>query len=434
MAKRSKVVKYCLDAAEVGRTLAEPKLVIPTATSDKRRQLFSMGAFYGYNGPSSYLYKNAAIIDAILELYPASNDLNSQIVRQWHTPGCQVVIKQFDAELSKHKTVRYSFLNSREAPDNEDWKQMEHYITEWVRKYCNRPSDVKRGKPNIRAETSQYLALALTVRTLAEYLKLDFDKLNQYRGDAEGTLNKPVRALYLDFEFNESDLEVRWPALSKGFGRQKKSLHYLPCHVPLFEMANSMRKEIINGGYKLLILDSLLGAAGGNQNETEPVLRLMNYLKAFSGVTALIIAHTSKGQVNGRKTTYGSVFYEAYARSVWECRSKQEPGEDVSVTSLYHRKVNMSRKELPIGLKWTFGEDSITVVRCDLPKSKAADSSTKTTQVMDLLNSKGRMKAKAIATELGEAGNEELIRGTLKRMQKKEQVQHFDDGTWGLPE
>lgn len=254
-------------------------------------------------------------------------------------------------------------------------------------------------------------------------------------GDSLGlfALNKPVKALYLDFEFNESDLEVRWPALSKGFGKHQKSIHYLPCQVPLFEMANSMRKEIINGGYKLLILDSLLGAAGGNPNEAEPVLRLMNYLKSFGGVTALIIAHTSKGQTNGRKSTYGSVFYEAYARSVWECRSKQEPGEDVSVISLYHRKVNMSRKELPIGLKWTFNEDSITVVRCDLPKSKAADSSTKATQIIDLLNSKGRRKAKAIATELGEPDNEESIRGTLKRMQKKGEVQHYDDGTWGLP-
>ena len=71
----NKLYEYGLKAAGVGKTLIEPELVIPSATSDKRRQLFSMGPFYGPDGQPSYLYKNAAIIDAILELYPASNNL-----------------------------------------------------------------------------------------------------------------------------------------------------------------------------------------------------------------------------------------------------------------------------------------------------------------------------------------------------------------------
>ena len=189
MAKTNKLYEYGLEAAEVGRILLEPKLAIPTATSDKRRQLFGMGTFYGYNGPPSYLLNNAAIIDAILELYPASNNLYSQIVTQWGTPGCQVFMKQCEAELSKHKTIRPSFmapLPYSQGPDNEDWKQQEGYIADWIRKYCNRPSDLRRGKPNIMASTSIYLTVALVFRSMADYLKLDFGKLNCYRGEAEG--------------------------------------------------------------------------------------------------------------------------------------------------------------------------------------------------------------------------------------------------------
>ena len=42
MVKTNKVLEYGLEAARVDRILTEQKLVISAATSDKRRQLFSM--------------------------------------------------------------------------------------------------------------------------------------------------------------------------------------------------------------------------------------------------------------------------------------------------------------------------------------------------------------------------------------------------------
>jgi hypothetical protein len=254
-------------------------------------------------------------------------------------------------------------------------------------------------------------------------------------GDSLGliTLAKPSPVLYLDFENNQDELTWRWSALTKGMNTKAAPILYLSCDKPLAEMVDSLHRYIKEYGIKLLILDSLLGAAGGNPNEAEPVLHLMNALKRFDGVTTLALAHTSKEHTQGGKTTFGSVFYEAFARSVWECKGTQKEGEGEMVIGLYHRKVNRSQREFPIGLRWTFTEDSITVVRCDLKDTKSSGSPTMASDIEDLLTAEDRMKAKEIAEELGKPEKVESIRLTLKRMEKKGLVKHFSDGTWGLP-
>lgn len=194
----NKLYEYGIKAAEVGKTLIEPELVIPTTTSDKRRQLFSMGTFYASDGPPSYLYKNAAIIDAILELYRgASYKPYEQITMQWGTPGCRSIIKLFLDEVSKHRNasqyfIALSLLCAMDMPDNEDWKNQELYITDWIKRFCNRQSDIKRGKVNIQAKTSRHLTLALVFRSLADHLRLNFDDMNVYRGEARDLMEQNI--------------------------------------------------------------------------------------------------------------------------------------------------------------------------------------------------------------------------------------------------
>ncbi len=192
--------KYGLEAAEVGKTLIEPELVIPTAPFDKRRQLFSMGNVYvpKKNNPENpYFTYCAATIDAILDLYNyASYDPYEQIKRQWGTPGCQSIIKPFLDEVSKNRNAsQYFFALSKltasmAIPDNEDWKKQENYIAGWIKRCCNRQSDLKKGKVNIQAETSQYLVLALAFRSVADYQGLSFNDMNVYRGKAKGIMEQ----------------------------------------------------------------------------------------------------------------------------------------------------------------------------------------------------------------------------------------------------
>lgn len=91
MSKTNKLVEYCLKAAEDGRTLLEPSgLRIPTASSNTRTKLISMGNVYvpKKNNPENvYFTYCAAIVDVILDLYRgASYNPYEQIKMQWVTP------------------------------------------------------------------------------------------------------------------------------------------------------------------------------------------------------------------------------------------------------------------------------------------------------------------------------------------------------------
>jgi hypothetical protein len=211
----NKLYEYGLAAAEVGQTLIEPAgLSIPTAPSNTRSRLMSMGAFYAptkNNPENAYFTYCAAIIDAILDLYMgASYYPYEQIKRQWETPGCGYIIKPFMDAVSRHGNasqylIALSQLSaSMDVPDNEDWKKQEDYIADWIKKFCNRQSDIKRDKANIQAGTSRYLTLALVFRSLADHLRLSFDDMNVYRGKAKDIMaqrkhsrrrDKLVRAL-----------------------------------------------------------------------------------------------------------------------------------------------------------------------------------------------------------------------------------------------
>lgn len=253
-------------------------------------------------------------------------------------------------------------------------------------------------------------------------------------GDTLGlTINEePSPVLYLDWEFNRDELIWRWAALLNGFKLKKRPIDYLECSKPLIDMADGLKEDIKSYGYKLIIIDSVLGAIGDNPNEAEPVQKLMSTIRSFKGVTALIIAHTSKDKSPGQKTPYGSVYYTNLSRSAWECKSIKIPGEDELTTELHHRKTNRSKLELPIGLKWNFTDDAISVERCEVKGKKRLSESTIRLQIIELLKSKGKMKVKNIAEELGKGT--ESMRLTLKSMEGKGKVKHFNDKTWGLPE
>lgn len=190
MGKIDKIFEYGFKAAGVAT-----KISLTSSPSVTRESLVSLGTFYAptKNKPENLHFVHCgAILDAILGLYHASNNLYSEIITQWHKPGCQQIIKQFEAELSEHHTIRHSFLESmlENTPDNEGWRRQEELIADFIKRFCNRPSDIKRGKFNIQAVTSPYLTIALVFRSMGDYLKLDFNDLNTYRGEANEIMNQ----------------------------------------------------------------------------------------------------------------------------------------------------------------------------------------------------------------------------------------------------
>ena len=256
-----------------------------------------------------------------------------------------------------------------------------------------------------------------------------------YNEDVLG-LTAPTKkspALYLDFENNRDELNWRWSALTEGMEAERNNIRYLSCNRSLADIACHIRREIKKEGIKLLILDSLLGAAGGNPNDAEPVLGLMNALQSLGKVTTLILAHTAKGTyLKQKKSPFGSVFYEAYARSVWECTKKQKAGDPDITAVLKNTKANRSRLHSPITFQFTYEESSLKCKRAPLNETDdgAPDLSTQITKYLDR---KGKsMRVKDIAKELGKG--EETIRTTLKRMAKKGVVKKDSSHTWSLKE
>lgn len=98
----------------------------------------------------------------------------------------------FENELAKHHTIRPDFLMNMMSsqPDGEGWKVQESLVCDFIKRYCNRPSDIKKGKPKLHAETSPYLTLTLIFHSLGQYLRLSFDDMNVYRGEAKGIMEQ----------------------------------------------------------------------------------------------------------------------------------------------------------------------------------------------------------------------------------------------------
>ena len=171
-----------------------------SSPSNTRTKLMSMGVLYAPL-ESYYFTICAAIIDAILELYRgASYNLYSQIVRQWGTPGCQDVFKQLKTALLRHTASRTLLVNMMNNPDSDDWILLESLVCNFVKTYCNRTKDLHAGKPNIYAESekSKVLTFALSFHSLGEYLKINFDSLNVYRGEAKDIMEQTTHSRLRD--------------------------------------------------------------------------------------------------------------------------------------------------------------------------------------------------------------------------------------------
>ncbi len=262
MAKTSKLFEYGLEVAKVGKILFEP------SDSSTRTKLMSMGNVYvPKNNPENvYFAYCAAIIDAILDLYRgASYNSYEQIIMQWRTPGCQSVIKPFQDNRFKSKNASQYFIGlsqlmaSIENPGNEDWKKLEYHISDWIKKCCNRPSDLKMGKVNIQAEkteASKYLTLALLFRSLGEYLKLSFDDMNVYRGEARNIMEQRKHSRAKDKLIKS----LKKAGLGLQYGSNIKETAYLWVRVRILRPYNITIDEFAadKGISKRKLLDRLL--------------------------------------------------------------------------------------------------------------------------------------------------------------------------------
>ena len=241
--------------------------------------------------------------------------------------------------------------------------------------------------------------------------------------------------LYLDWEGDEMAFRQRAQSIRNGTGLCVDGLHYRRCTRPLAADVDQISNQIADLGPDLIVIDSLAPATGGDLNSSGPPNEFFGALRALGG-TSLVLAHVSKGGAHGSNASiFGSVFFTALARSVWQIRSDNEEGADEVSVALFHSKVNYGRRERPFGLTIYHGEDGSTWFgpgKIDDVASAAAARSLKD-RIFWTIKGMGSATISDLAQELEEPQNK--VRAMLSYMAKQQLTVKLGTGKgqkWGL--
>jgi archaellum biogenesis ATPase FlaH len=229
----------------------------------------------------------------------------------------------------------------------------------------------------------------------------------------------PNECIIFDYETDRDTVGWQIGCIQRGMGLPEFGFHYRRCYLPLADDLEESMKAIEETKAKVIIVDSIGPACGGELNEARPALAMMGALRKLNR-TSILLAHNSKN-TEGKKTIYGSIFFNALARSVWEVKKVQETGNDDIDIGLFHRKPPpFSKLQKPIGFKFSFNGDK-TMVKPESPKSIGEFLQQMGTQdrIEEMLRS-GAMKVKDIAESLDIT--EANTRQALKRLSDKNKV------------
>lgn len=216
---------------------------------------------------------------------------------------------------------------------------------------------------------------------------------------------RPVQCLYLDWEGTNWENGERMAAVLAGANIDPSTVQvlYRRCDAPLSEIVHQLRRVVADAHIELVVIDSIIPAAGTDSNEHDTVRRFYAGVRQL-GVAALCIAHVIK---NGeQEKPIGSGMWHNLARVTWEVKKQQEPGEDVLHIGLYNRKANIGRPQKPYAFTMTFAENGIIQFRrkdiTDVPTLARVRGVSMPARALALIKQYGPMTTAELARELGE--------------------------------
>ena len=241
--------------------------------------------------------------------------------------------------------------------------------------------------------------------------------------------NHPVNVLWLDYETDQDTIGWNLSRFTNGLGIPEISIHYRRCSFSLASDIEKVQSIVAEKNIGLLVIDSLGMACAGDLNTSEIAMRFWEAQRQLN-VTTLIIAHPSKDQQTKKRTIHGSGFFSREARSVWELRQVQEPGEEEKYIGLFHTKVNEGKLHRPRGFRLAFSEKTIEVYQQDVSQIEGLRKELGTgQQILELLKS-GAMSVADIRDDL--ELSDAAIRMSIGRLKKRNKIIPVDD-KWGLP-
>lgn len=268
--------------------------------------------------------------------------------------------------------------------------------------------------------------IAVAVQTGKPFLGLEVQRCN---------------VLYLDWEDDETEFDLRIKEVCAGLGMERPvQIARRGCAgSPLRAQVAFLSKYISEHKIGLVIIDSVeaaTGAAPDGASFHSVTASFYEALHKLGRLTFLLIDHVNAaGRANKTSSNkiFGSIFKENWARSTWEARSDQKPGERSTHVALYHRKVNRGMLQEPIGIELDFSVDRMVVLRSkDVTESKELSGSLSgPDRIMAALHENdGPMSASEIEDELSDTSAK--VRTWLKRLKDRAKIIKSVDGRWEL--
>ena len=241
-----------------------------------------------------------------------------------------------------------------------------------------------------------------------------------------------IITLVLDWETDEPIFRYYISRLQRGMNIPPCSLYYRRCTLPLADDIEAIQKHIEATKAKLIIIDSLGAAAGGERGElkgSESALIFNTALRKLRA-TSLIIGQSPRGEEGKQKNIYGTVFFTYYARNILELCRGQDEYEDTAHLALFHRDCNLGRRMRPIGLQVRFNDDTgaITIEREPVSITEFTEKVSTSMKILELLKT-GAMEPKEMKETLG--ASYANISSSLRRLLNQDKVVRIEN-KWGL--
>lgn len=232
--------------------------------------------------------------------------------------------------------------------DNEQLKPPEYFLEPFIIK--NYPN-VFFGEPGSVKSTTALIVLSLVILPWTDNpLKLK-------------TPDRPIKCLYLDWETDRETILWQLNCIQNGMETGVIPLGYRRCSLPLADDLEQIQRAITDMEVELIVIDSLGLACGEELKEAGPAIRFFAALRSLK-CTSLTLAHTSKGNQDSNKTIYGSVFFEAQARNIWQLKKRQDPGDrELDLMFKNTKSPPFKGKLQDIAMHMNFGDNSIIVSR-----------------------------------------------------------------------
>lgn len=402
---------------------------------------------YRYQWPN---LKIAAMVDRIVT--DGKQSLSGEVTI-WHkSPGTPELLEQTRLNLSSNQARNQLAKALAERVEDVDWVNIVKYICvltinhyrkgEPVVEIGGKPATMERayqlhpilekGEP-----TTIYGPGGTGKSYLADYVAV-LVQLNQ--PGVYGWLPECSNVLFLDWEASQSIHERRIWAIKQGLGiKGEDKIFYRFCSQPLADDIAEIQHNVLECNASLVIIDSQVAACGDDPDRAEAASRYYNALRSLK-CTTLTIDHVPKNTEGNKVMPFGSVFKWNRARSLFEVRQCQEPGEDILELGLYHRKCNEGKLLKPIGLRLEFHcganetVEKVTFNEMDIRDvPELTKGLTLKGQIANAIRNSidGKLKVPEIKEEVPADTSESSIRGTLNRYRNKEFVK-LDNNCWGL--